>query len=117
MQDLEHDKLYLAVRADLVPGLAAAQAVHAALQFQQQHPDVVMPWMRDSQFLVIVSVSDEIALIGLASRALEAGIDVSTWHEPDMADSATAVALQPGAVARRLCASLPLHGRSLAEAV
>ncbi|MEO6157936.1 MAG: peptidyl-tRNA hydrolase, partial [Ilumatobacteraceae bacterium] len=97
--------------------LATAQAVHAAFQFQQQHPEITRSWLRDSQFLVIVSVPDDIALIGLASRALEAGIDVSTWHEPDMADSATAVALQPGAIARRLCSNLPLHGRTLAEAV
>jgi peptidyl-tRNA hydrolase len=109
----ENARLYIAVRADLAPGLAAAQAVHAAFLFAQQHPELVGPWQRDSQYLVIVSVPDEIALIGLASRALEQGIEVSSWHEPDMADETTAVALQPGHVARRLCANLPLHGREL----
>jgi len=88
--------------------------VHAAFQFAHQHPDMTTEWFRDSQYLVIVSVPDEVALIGLASRALAAGIEVSTWHEPDMADSATAVALEPGDVARRLCSNLPLHGRVLA---
>ena len=110
-------RLYIAVRGDLAPGLAAAQAVHAAFLFAQQHPDLVGPWQRDSQYLVIVSVPDETALIGLASRALEAGIDVSTWHEPDLNGATTAVALQPGAAARRLCANLPLHGRALEAAV
>lgn len=109
-------RLYIAVRADLSPGLAAAQAVHAAFQFATQHPSITGPWLAQSQYLVIVSVPDEVALIGLASRALEAGIQVSTWHEPDLGGAATALALEPGAVARRLCSNLPLHGRALAEA-
>lgn len=107
----ETARLYIAVREDLSPGLAAAQAVHAAFAFAQQHPELVEPWQRDSQYLVIVSVVDEVALISLASRALERGIEVTTWHEPDMNDAATAVALQPGDDARRLCSNLPLHGR------
>lgn len=113
----EFDRLYLAVRGDLPPGLAAAQAVHAAIQFSTQHPSITGTWLRDSQYVVIVSVPDEVGLIGLASRALDAGIQVSTWHEPDLGDQTTAVALEPGPVARRLCAQYPLHGRPLAVAV
>ncbi|GAC1527481.1 MAG: hypothetical protein NVS3B1_17840 [Marmoricola sp.] len=101
----------MVVRADLSPGLAAAQAVHAALQFASQHPSITGPWHRDSQYLIIVTVPDEISLIALASRALERDIEVSTWHEPDLAGEATAVALQPGKVAQRLCCALPLHGK------
>lgn len=110
------DRLYIAVRADLSEGLAAAQAVHAAFQFAASHPSITGPWQAKSQYLVLVSVPDEVALIGLASRALASGIQVATWHEPDLADAATAVALEPGTVARRLCANLPLHGRRLAAA-
>lgn len=105
------DRLYLAVRADLAPGLAAAQVAHAAFLFATQHPSFTGSWLRDSQFLIVVSVPDEVALIGLASRALAEGIVVSTWSEPDLAEQKTAVALQPGAVAQRLCANYPLHGR------
>jgi len=89
--------------------------VHAAFLFVQQHPELVGPWQRDSQYLVIVSVANEVELIGLASRALEAGIAASTWHEPDLAGATTAVALQPGLTARRLCANLALHGREMAS--
>lgn len=105
--------MYLAVRSDLPLGLSSAQAVHAAFLFAQQHPEHVGPWQRESQYLVIVTVPDETALIALASRALASGIDVSTWHEPDLAGATTAVALQPGPIARRLCANLALHGREL----
>lgn len=70
--------------------------------------------MRNSQFLVIVTVPDEIALIALASHAIARGIGLTTWHEPDLDGQATAVALAPGPAARRLCANLPLLGRVLA---
>jgi peptidyl-tRNA hydrolase len=108
------DRLYLAVRQDLPPGLAAAQVCHAAFLFARQHPSITGPWERDSQYLIIVTVPDEIALIALASRALASGIEVSTWQEPDLADQKTAVVLQPGDVARRLCSNMPLFGRPLA---
>lgn len=113
----DNARLYIAVRSDLPLGLASAQAVHAAFLFSQQHPELVGRWHQDSQYLVLVSVPDEVELIGLASRALAAGIEVSTWHEPDLAGATTAVALEPGATARRLCANLPLHGRPLGVAV
>lgn len=111
MQD--HSRLYIAVRSDLPVGLAAAQAVHAAFSFATRHPSITGPWQRDSQYLVIVTVPDEVALIGLASNAIARNLEVATWHEPDMAGEATAVALEPGLAARRLCSNLPLLGRDL----
>lgn len=111
MQDPEQSRLYLAVREDLSPGLAAAQAVHAAFAFATEHPSSTGPWLRDSQYLVIVSVLDEASLTQLHDRAAAAGIVSSLWREPDLDGAATALALEPGDVARRLCANLPLHGR------
>lgn len=110
MQDLDR-RLYIAVNDQLPIGLAAAQAVHAAFQFSSKHPEMTGAWLRESKYLVIVAVPDETALIRLASRALDAGLLVETWHEPDRGDETTAVALEPGSVARRLCANLPLLGR------
>lgn len=104
-------RLYIAVSGDLPPGLAAAQAVHAAFLFSQRHADTTTEWFTRSQYLVIVTVPDEVALIRLVSQALDAGIEVATWHEPDMGNQTTAVALAPGDDARRLCAQLPLLGR------
>lgn len=108
------DRLFIVVRGDLGLGLAAAQSVHAAFAFAQQHPALVEPWMRHSQFLVIVTVPDEVALIGIASNAIARDIALTTWHEPDLDGQATALALAPGLAARRLCANLPLLGRQLA---
>lgn len=101
-------RLYIAVRADLPPGLQAAQAVHAAFEFSVHHPDLVRGWVRDSNYLIVVSVPDETSLIGLATRARTLGIVGHVVHEPDVDDAATALALEPGDGARRLCSSLPL---------
>jgi peptidyl-tRNA hydrolase len=118
MRDLNttHDRLYIAVRGDLSPGLAAAQAAHAAFAFSRAHPELTEAWLSESMYLVLVTVPDEVHLIGLVSQALAGDLEVAAWHEPDMADSLTAVALEPGARARRLCANLPLLGRPLLEA-
>lgn len=102
--------MYIAVRADLHPGLAAAQAVHAAFAFTHDHPDLVEPWLPDP-FLILVTVPDEATLLDLALTALGHNVAAALWREPDLDNQATAIALQPGSQARRLCANLPLLGR------
>ena len=111
---MQDNKLYVVVRADLSPGLAAAQAVHAAFAFYREHPEMTTHWLDVSQYLVLVDAADEIALIALASQALSQDVPMTTWHEPDRGLEATAVALGPCAASRRLTANLPLHGRTLA---
>lgn len=69
--------------------------------------------MRDSNFIVLVSVADEIALGNLAAEALNRGILISLNREPDLNDELTAVVLEPGPRAQKLCASLPLMGRQV----
>lgn len=69
---------------------------------------MVRPWIIQSNFLVIVSVPDEDALLDLITEASRRGIIRTAVREPDLDNEATAVALAPGAAARKLCASLPL---------
>lgn len=101
-------RLYIAVRADLLPGLQLAQAVHAAFALARERPDLVHPWMHTSNYLIIVCVADEGALLDLIGEAARRGIARIATREPDLDDTVTAVALAPGADAQRLCASLPL---------
>jgi peptidyl-tRNA hydrolase len=102
------------VRSDLSSGLQLAQAVHAAFQFFAEWPSLARAWTEDSNFLVVVAVPDELALADLAARAVEEGIARTIVREPDLDNTITAVALQPGAEARRLCAQLPLALRESA---
>ena len=75
-------------------------------------PSMALAWVRDSNFLVVVAVPDEAALAELAARATEEGIARTIVREPDLSNTITALALQPGSEARRLCAELPLALRS-----
>lgn len=96
------------MRADLPPGLQAAQAVHAAIEFTLQWRGIVARWNLESNNVVIISVPDEDALAAIAARAVEEGMVRTIFREPDVGNTITAVALQPGEDARRLCSQLPL---------
>lgn len=73
-----------------------------------------MPWLVQSNYLVIVSVLDEDHLLALISQAHDRGIVHVGVREPDINDEATAVALAPGVASQKLCASLPLALREVA---
>ncbi len=53
------DKLFVVACADLEPGAQGCQAIHAAIQFAHEHPDVEQNWYRDSNFLAFLTVRDE----------------------------------------------------------
>lgn len=69
-------------------------------------------WMATSNNIVVVAVPDEQALAELAQRAVEEGIVRTIVREPDYGNEITAIALQPGPEARKLCAQFPLAGRT-----
>lgn len=86
-----------------------AQAVHASFGFFHEHPLLVGLWLLRSNYLVIVSVENEAALLDLITEASSRGIARTAVREPDLAgEPVTAVAFAPGPPARKLCASLPL---------
>lgn len=109
MQDLDCPaKLFIAVRADLPSGMQLAQAVHAAFAFGHEHPQLTKQWTTKSNYLVVVAVPDESALLDLIQAATTRGIERTGVREPDLDDTVTAVTFAPGAEARRLCSNLPL---------
>lgn len=86
-------------RADLAPGVQATQAVHAALEYAAAgHP---VP-----QTLAVLCARDELDLCWLLGDAQRDGIPAVGFHEPDLDDHLTAVALGPDAA--RLCRRFPL---------
>jgi hypothetical protein len=68
----------------------------------------VKEWVVKSNFLVVVAVPDEAALLDLIKEAAGRGITRTAVREPDLGDEVTAAAFAPGLDARRLCANLPL---------
>lgn len=110
------DKLYIAVRADMPPGLQVAQSVHAMAQFWDEHPTFARSWLHRSNFLVVVSVPNEDALLELAAQAsLGQGLCTTKVNEPDLGDEYTAIAIQPGPQAAALCAEFKLALRNAYE--
>ncbi len=55
---------------------------------------------------MLLAVRDELALSWLAADASAAGLHVVSFHEPDLADALTAVALE--SAGQRLVSGLPL---------
>lgn len=104
------DKLFLVTRRDLSIGLQAAQACHAMRQFVAEHPRVDCEWFNRSNYLVLLTVADEIELIAFATRAGDMSLAHSTFFEPDFNNQATAIAIEPHKNAAKLCRSLPLLG-------
>ena len=83
-----------------------AQAVHAAFLFATEFPEVTEAWHRESNFVVVLQVPDEAALIDRFHRLVPT-TDRVVVTEPDLNDEATAFAVV-GPIAGRLLSDLPL---------
>lgn len=96
-------KLYIVLAAQLASGLKIAQACHAMRQFVGDHPVLDRFWHQESNNIVCLQVDD---LPELADHLEEQGIRISRFHEPDMDDELTAIAVEPKGW--RKLSSLPL---------
>ena len=103
-----NQKLYVVVCRDLIPGAQACQGLHAFREFVQKYPDIEGRWYKESNFICMLSVPDESALLLLINEARDQGIKWAAFQEPDMNHRFTAVALEPTDEAMRLCELLPL---------
>jgi peptidyl-tRNA hydrolase len=103
--------MYVVVRRDMPIGVQMAQACHAAFLFAQTYAHQTLDWHTHSQYLVIVSVEDQVELIRLGSEAIQRKIRVAWWNEPDMDNDLTAIVLEPTEATARLLSNLPLAGK------
>ena len=95
-------------RDDISLGYQAVQSIHAAIQFTQEHPEITKEWYTSSNYLVSLSVKDEKELQKLAHRARDMGLEVSMFHEPDIGNQLTAIAIQPSEATQWLIKRIPL---------
>lgn len=95
-------KLFLVVREDLPPGPQAVQSVHAAIQFVHEHPELELPWYLESNHLALLSVRNEFELRKFLAKAEILGIRTSQFTEPDLGNSLTSAAFEPGQRSKRL---------------
>lgn len=85
-------KLYLVVRADLPPGLQAAQLVHAATVLCFEQPDAALAWHNGIQNVVCLTGEDERE----DARSVPEPIDLDQSHLLQRAPSPNSVAAQLG---------------------
>jgi len=99
-------KLYVVVRKDLPAGDQLCQAIHAAIQYAHDHPEPESRWFKESNHLAVLNVEDEPALEKLLLRAQDLDVTYSRFTEPDLNDSLTAIALEPGNLGKKVCKGL-----------
>lgn len=87
------------------------QAIHAAIQFQHEHPIESKDWYTNSNYLVYLTVETEEDLINLLCKAESLGIKCSAFIEPDLDNQLTAIALEPSMESKRITSSLKLVGK------
>lgn len=100
-------KLFILVREDLPTGLQLAQAIHAAVQWVIEDPDISSLWHKSSNNVVVKHVPHEAALLALAAEGERRRLVVEAFKEPDLAGATTAVAIV-GEGANALLRELPL---------
>lgn len=86
----------------------SVQAMHAAIQFQHDHPEYAECWYKQSNYLGFLSVSNETELNILIEKAIAKDIKISIFREPDIENQITAIALSPGTASKKLCSNLQL---------
>jgi len=100
--------LYIIGREDLGAAYMSVQSIHAAIQFQHEHPEYAECWYKESNYLGFLSVLNEEELNILIEKAAEKDIKISVFREPDIENEITAIAIAPGTASKKLCSNLQL---------
>ena len=92
------ERLYIVTRRDLPKGVQLAQTGHAVSAFAVAHPELHARWHKEGNNLICLAAKDEAEL----KAQLELGAAATAhFHEPDLGNQLTAIALT-GEVRRRL---------------
>ena len=67
------------------------QTGHSIAEFAHKQPNRFHDWMRDSQYLVSLSVDDEDKLQRLYYKLQDNGADIVAFNEPDIDNQLTAI--------------------------
>ena len=98
------------------PGILNLESSHGAFAFGVRFPALTKEWLETSNYLIVVTVADEDELAALLTKAGHADLHRVPVREPDLGGALTCVVLEPGDIAKRLCANLPLALKEVALA-
>ena len=100
--------MYVVGRQDLSIEQQGVQNGHAAINFIFEHFNVAKKWNEESNYLIYLSVDDELKLQKLLQKAEFKGIKTTSFYEPDINNELTAVAFEPSTETKKLVSGLPL---------
>lgn len=100
-------KLTVVSRRDLTPGYQSTQAIHAAIKFVFEFPQIAQKWYPDP-YLAVLSVENESELQQLIQKLENSNLKYSIFRESDIDDQITAICIEPSDETRRITSSLPL---------
>ncbi len=103
-----NQKLYVVTRRDLIPGSQAVQGMHALTEFSMYHRLKYEQWYRESNHLCFLSVASENDLGILCGKLFLEDVAHSTFREPDLGMSLTAIAIEATDRASELVSELSL---------
>jgi peptidyl-tRNA hydrolase len=100
--------LFVVTREDINPGYQAVQSGHALVEFMYEHPEQSTNWYNISKYLVFLTVKNQKELIELSNKLSWRGVLFSEFHEPDLNNELTAIAIEPSSKSCKLVSSMPL---------
>ena len=102
------EKLRIITRRDLPLPYQAVQSAHAGIQFQHEHTELAKNWYHSSNYLIFLSVENEVELNNIIDAAKSKNITISVFREPDIDNQITAIALEPSITSKKLTSGLKL---------
>jgi peptidyl-tRNA hydrolase len=107
-------KLFVVTRSDLSEGQQSVQGMHAAIEFTQTHLEETRLWFKESNTLAFLVAENEERLGVLYRKAIDSGVPVVAFREPDRDNELTAIAIGPSG--KKLTQGLKLAHQKLCYA-
>jgi len=92
----------------MAAGYQSVQAIHSAIKFTFDFPEVTADWYYNSEYIANLSATNQEHLEKLISTAETKGVKVSVFREPDIGNEITSIALEPGDISKKMTSNLPL---------
>lgn len=103
--------MYVVTHAELTAGYQIAQIAHAVADFALHRSDSFTRWHTTDQRILALQTPCFESLATLHQNALDVGLDVVPFYEPDLDNEITSLAFVPSEKNKKFLANLPLAGR------
>lgn len=100
--------MYVITRNDLHAGSQCAQSIHSVVEFGIKNPEAFKEWNENSNYIVTLSVKNELHLNEVIEKCKKIGIEYYEFFEPDFDNELTSITLLPSSLNKKVVSNLPL---------